>query len=40
MEQIRVKELASEFVRSRFDMKQVVRVICNSTTYQLSSQAV
>ncbi|MBC8353694.1 MAG: DUF1549 domain-containing protein [Planctomycetes bacterium] len=32
-------ELASEFVSSKFDMKHVIRLICNSTTYQLSSQA-
>jgi len=32
-------ELSSEFVESKFDMKHVIRLICNSTTYQLSSQA-
>ena len=31
--------LAEEFVRSRFDMKHVIRLICNSSTYQLASQA-
>ena len=31
--------LANEFVRSRFDMKHIVRLICNSTTYQLESIA-
>ncbi|MDP7017317.1 MAG: DUF1549 and DUF1553 domain-containing protein [Pirellulaceae bacterium] len=30
--------LANEFVQSGFDMKQVVRLIANSHTYQLSSQ--
>jgi hypothetical protein len=32
-------ELAAEFVNSEFDMKHVIRLICDSTTYQLSSQA-
>ena len=31
--------LAKEFVRSRYDMKHIVRLICTSATYQLSSQA-
>jgi hypothetical protein len=29
--------LAAEFVRSKFDVKHMVRLICNSTTYQLSA---
>ena len=30
--------LANEFVRSRYDMKHIVRLICTSATYQLSSR--
>jgi hypothetical protein len=30
--------LAEEFVRSGYDMKQVVRLVLNSRTYQLSSR--
>lgn len=30
-------ELAAEFVRSGFDMRHLLRLICTSTTYQLSS---
>jgi hypothetical protein len=33
-----LNELAAEFVRSGFDMKHVVELICTSTTYQLSSE--
>ena len=29
--------LAEEFIRSRFDMRRIIRLICTSTTYQLSS---
>ncbi len=32
-------ELAAEFVGSGFDMRELVRRICTSTTYQLSSRA-
>ena len=32
-------ELAAEFVKSNFDMQQVIRLICNSSTYQLASAA-
>ncbi|HIF33403.1 MAG TPA: DUF1553 domain-containing protein [Planctomycetaceae bacterium] len=32
-------ELAAEFINSKFDMKHVIRLICTSNTYQLSSQA-
>lgn len=32
-------ELAAEFVKSNFDMKHVIRLICNSSTYQLSAAA-
>ncbi|MFP6678453.1 MAG: DUF1553 domain-containing protein, partial [Pirellulaceae bacterium] len=32
-------ELAAEFINSKFDMKHVLRLICTSNTYQLSSQA-
>ena len=32
-------ELASEFVDSKFDIKHVIRTICTSTTYGLSSDA-
>ena len=32
-------ELAAEFIKSKFDMKHVIRLICTSSTYQLSSQA-
>lgn len=31
-------ELAAEFVESDFNVKHIIRLICNSTTYQLSSQ--
>lgn len=31
--------LAQEFIRSGFDMRHIVRVICKSTTYQLSSKS-
>jgi len=34
-----LEALAREFVTSRFDVKQVVRTIANSRTYQLSSHA-
>jgi hypothetical protein len=30
-------ELARDFIRSKFDVKHVLRTICNSRTYQLSS---
>ena len=30
-------ELAAHFVKSGFDMKEMIRVICNSSTYQLDS---
>lgn len=30
-------ELAAEFIKSKFDMKHVIRLICTSGTYQLSS---
>jgi hypothetical protein len=30
--------LAQEFVKSRFDMRHLVRLICTSTTYQLSAE--
>lgn len=30
-------DLAAEFIDSNFDMKHIVRMICTSTTYQLSS---
>ncbi|MCE9533371.1 MAG: DUF1553 domain-containing protein, partial [Planctomycetes bacterium] len=29
--------LAQEFIKSKFDMRHIVRLICTSTTYQLSS---
>lgn len=29
--------LAADFIRSRYDLKHLVRTICNSTTYQLAS---
>jgi len=32
-------ELAAEFVSHKFDVQHVIRLICTSTTYQLSSQA-
>ena len=32
-------ELAEEFHKSNFDMKHLIRLICTSTTYRLSSQA-
>ncbi len=32
-------ELAHEFIEHAFDVKHVVRLICNSATYQMSSQA-
>jgi len=31
-------QLASHFVKSNYDLKELVRVICNSKTYQLSTQ--
>ncbi len=31
--------LAQEFIRSKFDMQHIVKLICTSTTYQLSSTA-
>jgi hypothetical protein len=33
-----LQALASDFIKSEFDLKQLVRTICNSTTYQLSSE--
>ncbi len=33
-----LEELANSFVESRFDLKQLVRTICNSSVYQLSSE--
>src|SRR6185503_10530194 len=30
--------LAEDFVRSKFDLRRMVRVICNSLTYQLASR--
>ena len=30
--------LATEFIQSKYDLRHLVRVICNSRTYQLSSQ--
>ena len=32
-----LNELAQEFIKSGFDMKHIVELICTSTTYQLSS---
>lgn len=32
-----LQALATHFVESKFDLKDLVRLICNSTTYQLSS---
>ncbi len=32
-----LEELAQEFIRSKFDRRHIVELICNSTTYQLSS---
>ena len=32
-----LEELAANFIESGFDLKELVRVICNSKTYQLSS---
>ena len=34
-----LNELAEEFVRSGYDMKHMIRLICTSATYQLSSEA-
>lgn len=34
-----LEALAEEFIRSGFDMKHIVRTICTSTTYRLSSDA-
>ncbi len=33
-----LNELAQEFIKSGFDMKHIVELICTSTTYQLSSE--
>ncbi|MFP6764911.1 MAG: DUF1549 domain-containing protein [Planctomycetaceae bacterium] len=33
-----LNRLAEEFIRSGFNMKHLVKLICNSTTYQLSSE--
>lgn len=33
-----LNELAQEFIKSEFDMKHIVELICTSTTYQLSSE--
>ena len=32
-------ELADEFIKSKFNMRHIIRLICTSGTYQLSSQA-